>query len=134
MIRADILFETNRFNLSEVQPHFINDICFGEDAAAWLRERLMEIGTTVAEPAQEDWGWYIEATHDGASYFVGIGGNPQDGAPDKNAGEWRVMIEKHRSFWEKLTSKNQMAPDDTLLLIIRGIIEAEPDFSNVRQE
>lgn len=131
---ADILFETNRFNLSDVQPHFINDICFGEDAAAWLRERLLALGITATEPAQEDWGWYVEAAHGGAAYFIGIGGNQQPGAADKNAGEWRIMIERHRSLWDKLTGKNMISPDDALLLIIRGIVEAEPGFSNIRQE
>jgi hypothetical protein len=37
MTRFDILFETDRFNVSEVKRHFINPCCFGEDLAGWLR-------------------------------------------------------------------------------------------------
>lgn len=40
----DILFDTNRFNLSEVKEHFINPGCFGEDLAVWLRAKLIERG------------------------------------------------------------------------------------------
>ena len=133
-MHTDILFEANRFNLSEVQPHFINDTCFGEDVAAWLRDKLLALGISATVPDQEDWGWYIEATYAGAIYFIGVGGNQQPGASDKNAGEWRIMIERHRSVWDKLTGKNTITPNDALLVIIRGIIDAEPGFRNVRQE
>ena len=133
-MHTDILFDTDRFNLSEAKPHFINDICFGDDAAAWLREQLLALGIQAIEPAQEDWGWYIEATHAGSSYFIGVGGNPQAGASYKNAGEWRIMIEKHRSLWDKLTGKNKLAPDEAILAIIRSIVAHEPDFSNLRED
>ena len=88
----------------------------------------------VIEPDQEDWGWYIEATHQGKSYFIGVGGNPQEGALDKNEGEWRIIVEKHRSLRDKLTGKNKLAPDEEILSVIRSIVEREPDFRHVRQE
>jgi hypothetical protein len=134
IMHTDIVFETARFNLSQAKPHFINDNCFGDDAAAWLRDKLLSLGIPTIEPAQEDWGWYIEATHAGSSYFIGIGGNPQTGAPHKNAGEWRIMIEKHRSLWEKLSGKNKLAPDEAILSIIRSVVAHEPDFSNVQND
>jgi hypothetical protein len=133
-VYLDILFETSRFNLSEVKPHFINDCCFGEDVAAWLRERLAEVGIDAIEPGQEDWGWYIEAGHNGQWYFIGVGGYSEEGAAHKNQGEWRIMVEKRRSFLEKLTGKNKMTPDEEILSIIRAIVEREPDFKGVRQE
>ena len=133
-MHTDILFDTNRFNLSVVGPHFINDCCFGEDVAAWLRATLVALGMPAIAPAQEDWGWYIEATFASIPYFIGVGGNPHDGALDKNAGEWRIVIERRRSLWDKLIGKNKIAPDDPMLLIIRRITEAEPDIWNVRQE
>jgi hypothetical protein len=130
----DILFETSRFNLTEVKPHFINDCCFGEDLARWLREMLIAVGMTVIEPAQEDWGWYIEASHDGQSYFIGIGGNAEEGAADTNQGQWRISIEKHRSLKQKLTGKNKMTADEPIIPIIRGLLEREPDVSNIVEE
>jgi hypothetical protein len=78
----------------------------------------MTLGLMVTEPAQEDWGWYSEATHSDASYFIGIGGNSQDGAPDRNLGEWRILIEKHRSLWAKVTGKHTLTPDEAILSIL----------------
>jgi hypothetical protein len=50
-MRQGLLFETDRFNLSEVGDHFINPTCFGEDLAAWLRTKLIEQGVEAGEPA-----------------------------------------------------------------------------------
>lgn len=69
-MRRDLLFETARFDLSVVGAHFINPCCFGEDAAAWLRARLVERGVDAGAPFQEDWGWGLGATHAGGRYFV----------------------------------------------------------------
>ncbi len=72
--RFDILFETARFNCSEVKAHFINDCCFGEDLAAWLKDRLKAKGMQTKEPYQEDWGWELSVTDSARSYYVGVGG------------------------------------------------------------
>jgi hypothetical protein len=133
-MRHDLLFDTDRFNLSEVGEHFINPCCFGEDAAAWLRARLVERGVEVSEPAQEDWGWYLGADRQGRSYFIGIGGNPEEGSADRNQGEWRVMVEPHRSLWARMRGKGATAGDDEMLALIREILAAEPAFTNVRTD
>lgn len=133
-MRYDLSFETNRFNLSEVKEHFINPCCFGEDLAAWLRGKLLERGAKVTDPGQEDWGWYIEAGCKGQSYFIGIGGNADEVSQDKNQGEWRIMVEKHRSLWEKLTRTNDLSKDDEMLTMIWEILQTEPDFKNVHYE
>ena len=130
----DIFFETSRFNLSQVKPHFINDCCFGEDLAAWLREKLISEGMTVIPPDQEDWGWYIEATSDGQSYFIAIGGNAADGAADPNQGEWRISIEKHRTLRQKLTGGNKMTADEPIVATIRRLLEQERDFTAIGDE
>jgi len=131
-MRHDLLFDTNRFNLSEVREHFINPCCFGEDAAAWLRARLIERGVDVDEPGQEDWGWYLGASLGGRTYLVGIGGNRDDAAGDPNQGEWRVMVEPRRSLWERLRGKGDPGGDDEMVALIRELLAAEPDFANVR--
>ena len=133
-MRHDLLFDTNRFNLSEVREHFINPCCFGEDAAAWLRARLIERGVEVSEPAQEDWGWYLGASRGGRSYFIGIGGNADEEGSDPNRGEWRVMVEPHRSLRDRLLGKGGAGADDEMLALIREILVAERDFMNVRLE
>ena len=145
----DLLFDTNRFNLSEVGEHFINPCCFGEDLAAWLRTKLTERGARASEPGQEDWGWYLGVEYAGRSYFIGIGGNadeggepgearePREGAQpgtDPNRGEWRIMIEPHRSLRDRLMRRGKLAQDDELHALVRSILVEEPDFENVRTE
>ena len=131
-MHTDLLFESDRFNLSEVKPHFINPICFGEDVAAWLRSKLIERGIATIAPDQEDWGWYIEAAFNQSNYFLGIGGNAEESGSDPNQGEWRIMVEKKRSLADKLFQRNVVSTDDPMFRLIAEIIYAEPDFKNAR--
>jgi hypothetical protein len=65
-MRDDIMIETDLFEHRKVKPHFINPCCFGEDFAAWLRDKLLpleEEGFDFAEPIQEDYGWGFWASH-----------------------------------------------------------------------
>lgn len=133
-MHLDILFDTDCFNLSEIKKHFINPCCFGEDLAVWLRLKLLDKNTSTIEPGQEDWGWYIESKLGDASYFIGVGGIADESVESPNAGEWRIMIEKHRSMWEKLTGKNKILRNDPIFMIVQKILELEPDFKNVRYE
>jgi len=133
-MRYDILFETNRFNLSEVKDHFINDCCFGEDLAEWLRGKLIEKGLTVTEPGQEDWGWYIEPAGASGKYSLGIGGISDGSINDGNQGEWRIMIEKRVSIIDKLTGRNKMSQTDEMAVLIWKILEAETAFRNIHVE
>jgi hypothetical protein len=130
----DLLFETSRFNLSEVKEHFINPCCFGEDLAAWLRDELLEKGLEVTAPAQEDWGWYIEANDKGSWYFIGVGGNADEAGQDRNHGEWRIMVERRRSAWKRLTGGGEVPKADAMVEAIWGILVKESDFKNPRRE
>jgi len=38
------------------------------------------------------------------------------------------MIEKRRSLWEKLTGKNTMSKDEEIVVILKNIIETDPDI------
>jgi hypothetical protein len=127
-----LLFKTGRFNLSKVQPHFINPCCFGEDLARWLHEQLSERGICAAEPYQEDWGWELRAEEDGKRYYVGVGGNSDDGTSDM--GEWRIIIEKARSIRDRLTGKGKMSADDRMMKAVEEILAGEPDFQGFRVE
>jgi hypothetical protein len=86
----------------------------------------------VTEPEQEDWGWYIEATYQGGGYFVGVGGNADEAGG--NQGEWRIMVEKRCSTWERLAGKSDMSEADDLMVVLREILTTESDIQNVRSE
>ncbi|MCC7426092.1 MAG: hypothetical protein IT557_04245 [Alphaproteobacteria bacterium] len=123
--RCELLFHTDRFNLTERKPHSINDSCFGGDVGHWLVERLAARAIAASASEQEDWGWYVELRHRGADYFIGITGNADDEAAG-NGGEWRLMIERRRSLRERLTGANPIGPGDALVAVLRAIVAAEP--------
>lgn len=137
MNARDILFCTNRFNLSVTKPHFINPDSFGEDLAAWLRSKLIERGVEVPHSGQEDWGWYLKAKKGKDSYLLGTEGN---GIPDETGqgktdlGEWRIIVKKNCSAGQWLIGKGRIDADDPMLTMIEEILGEEADFSNVHQE
>jgi hypothetical protein len=134
MTRFDILFETGRFNVSEVKAHFINPCCFGEDLAAWLQQELTGKGMNAGTSGQEDWGWYLLAQRESQDYFVGISGYRSEDPVGRNDGEWRIMVVKKRSIWEKLRGRNKTKEHDPVLAIIEEILHEQAGIHNVRRE
>jgi hypothetical protein len=134
MNRKDILFTTSRFNASKVGDHFINPCCFGEDLAAWLQTKLRDKGIDASSPGQEDWGWYVYARYEGAGYFLGMNVNETDAPGNADDGEWRIMGERKRSFWQRIRKQGLITKDDALLGLIRRIVQAESDFTDVHIE
>lgn len=133
-MRRDVIFESKQFNLSKVQPHFINPCCFGEDVAAWMGDHLRKQGINATPPAQEDWGWYFLAEMDGEQYFLGIGGNSHENPNDPDYGEWRIMIEKPQSLWQKLTRKNDVVGSKRFFQMIEHLLIHEPGITSIRYE
>jgi hypothetical protein len=80
-----ITVETDMFEHSEVQPHFINPHCFGEDFAGWLIRQLSPLsnfGFTFFDPIQEDYGWGFWVFREKDRFWVAIsyvGNGPQEG-------------------------------------------------------
>lgn len=133
-MRIDILFDTNRFNLSEIKPHFINDCCFGEDCATWLGKKLQNNGLTTTEIFQEDWGWAFYIEYKEQKYFIGINGNIDEKNAETNQGQWRIMIDKNRSFMEKILGKNNLDVTDEVITATYDVLIKESDFKNITIE
>jgi len=128
-----LLFRTGRFNLSQVQKHFINPCCFGEDLATWLQAKLAEWDIRASDPGQEDWGWYVRAKQGDDSYFLAVSGNFANGT-NQDYGEWRIIVLKKRSIWDRIRGKGKIADRDPMLRIIEEILRAEADFIDVHRE
>src|SRR5438874_2332679 len=109
-----ILFKTNRFNLSKVGDHFINPCCFGEDLAAWLRVKLIERKIAVPRLYQEDWGWELQANRGPDSYYLCMSGNADGSSMNVDEGEWRIIVEKRRSLWQRLSGNGRIARNDEM--------------------
>ena len=127
-----ILFKTSRFNLSKVGEHFINPCCFGEDLAAWLRAKLVERNIETFQPYQEDWGWELPASLGPDSYDLCMSGNA-DGS-SMNEGEWRIIVEKKRSLWQRLSGKGRIAQNDEMTGLVEQILSGDPTLRDVHRE
>jgi len=76
-----------------VKPHFINPCCFGEDFAAWLKERLSPLvrsGFNFSNLIQEDYGWGFWAWHGKDPFWVAlsyVGDGPQE-----TPAQWVILV------------------------------------------
>jgi hypothetical protein len=79
-----ITVETDLFEHRQVQPHFINPCCFGEDFATWLKGELAPLATdgfSFSDAIQEDYGWGFWATHGRNRFWIAlsyVGDGPQE--------------------------------------------------------
>lgn len=116
---------TDRFNLSVVGEDFINDCCFGEDFSNWLVTALNSNGVEADVICMEDFGWANEATVDGITYLVCVAGLLDKAPIRPNQGEWRIMIERHRTLVQKLFGRNKMTKLDAIVEKIFQVISNE---------
>src|SRR6266481_5456786 len=129
-----IRFRSSNFNLSKVGKHFINPCCFGEDLAAWLVPKLAVRNIQTAKPYQEDWGWELPATCGNDAYYLCMSGNADNSGAPKDEGEWNIIVEKRRSFWQRLTGKGRIMTDDPLVRLIEEILVNEPTIMDLHRE
>jgi len=110
-------FRTAKFNPSVPCP--------GEDVAEWLRGKLAEAGFTSDEQTREEWGWVFGLPHHGKFYFIGIVGQPDEQAEERNQGDWEILIEKHRTAAEKLFGTNKLSEQEPIVLLIERLLVSE---------
>ena len=130
---VDVTCKTDRFNLSVVGPDFINDCCFGEDFSRWLVSALSEAGVAADTICMEDFGWANQAEYQGLSYLMCVAGNSEDDPGRPNYGEWHVMLERHRTFAQKLLGKNRTSASDPIVDKVTQVLRAA-GFADVRVE
>jgi hypothetical protein len=125
-LRPHVTFQTSRFNQTEVKPHFINDICFGEDCAAWLIERLRRDGfPDLPDAWQEDWGWQTDGARPPRTFSLSIGLIPEDPP------EWLVSIDETVGFLARLKGKGGDPVTMTLAPAIHRALSSDPAITNV---
>ena len=120
-----ISFYTDLFESAQVEPHFINERCFGEDLAKWLIGAMSASDFSFGAPYQEDWGWELAAEKAGEKYFVQIGiANESIG---RARAEWIVAVESGRRWFEFSKSKAEGAIE--LCQEIDHVLDEEPQIS-----
>ena len=117
---------TSFFDVSKERPNEINPIP-GESLLVWMAKELTDEARMTA-PDMEDWGWYSTLDFDGRSYMIGA--VALDERVDGRR-EWVLQIDKHRSFKERLLGREKLTDDDLCVLMIRELIENEPEFVDV---
>lgn len=127
---VDVTCKTDRFNLSVVGDDFINDCCFGEDFSGWLVSALSAQGVEADVICMEDFGWANIANHQGNSYLMCVVGVTDGDSSRPDFGEWRVILERRRTFLQKILGKNEISISDPLVTKVKSVL-ASAGFSDV---
>ncbi len=130
----DVTCKTDRFNLSVVGGDFINDCCFGEDFSRWIVAALSEIGAPASVICMEDFGWANQVEHDGICYLMCVAGNSDEEPGRPNLGQWHVMLERSRTFKQKLLGQNRTAVSDPVVDKVVQVLRAAGFFSDITIE
>lgn len=118
--------ETDLFEHREIKPHFINDCCFGEDFAAWLRQPLADLADfEFSAPIQEDYGWGLWATHGMDKFWIALS-YVGDG-PTETPAQWVISITRHTGLnvFKRLFSKPDLTTMEALRARIRRELESK---------
>lgn len=126
-----ITCKTDCFNLSVVGPDFINDCCFGEDFSKWLVSALSDVGVKADVICMEDYGWANHAEYAGNSYLMSVGSTPEEDPARPNFGEWHVLLERNRTFTQKLLGQNKGSSSDPIVGKVIGVLQGA-GFADVR--
>jgi hypothetical protein len=122
--------ETDLFEHRAIKRHFINDCCFGEDFAAWLRQRLADLaGFELSAPIQEDYGWGLWATHGKDKFWIALS-YVGDG-PTETPAQWVISITHHTGLnaFKRLFSKPDLTTMEALRARIRRELESKEGIS-----
>jgi len=81
----------------------------------------------------EDFGWANQAECQGVSYLMCVAGNSDEEPGRRNYGEWHVMLERHRTFIQKLLGKNKTSANDPIVARVVQVLRAA-GFADVAVE
>jgi hypothetical protein len=88
-MKRHVTFRSQRFENKTPQPHFINEHCFGEDLAQWLRSGI-DAQFKPGEIIQEDYGWGFWTEVGGDPYWIYVG--VMDESIGQDEAEWLVGV------------------------------------------
>jgi hypothetical protein len=120
----DVTCQTDRFNLSVIGQDFINDGCFGEDFSNWLVAALSSEGIEADVLCMEDFGWASLANVEGVSYLMCVAGTAAGDPRRPNFGEWHVMLERRRTFLQKILRRNKISVLDPLVGMVKNVLQS----------
>jgi hypothetical protein len=106
----------------------------GSALAAWLRARLIERKIEVPQLLQEDWGWELQANRGSDSNYFCMSGSADGSSMNVDEGEWRIVVEKRRSLWQRLSGQGRIARNDEMTGLIEEILSDDPTVRDMHRE
>jgi hypothetical protein len=131
-MRDAITVETDLFEHRQVQPHFINPCCFGEDFALWLKAELAPLATdgfTFSDAIQEDYGWGFWATHGKNRFWIAlsyVGDGPQE-----EPAQWIISVAESRGVIKRILGRSDPRVQTTLRGRIWQTLAANPAIKTI---
>ena len=128
-MKTEVHFLSTAFNCTEPKDYFINDGCFGDDAARYLIQQLRAQGVQTAdEPGQEDFGWYFTFHADGVEHCLIIGFQPNE---PSTGDRWLGSIERRTSFFGSLFGGRKRGISLAAVQAIDSALKASPDIQRI---
>lgn len=128
-----VTFRSLRFELEQEHPEAVNEGCFGQDVAAWLRPFLDAGGFQPSEPIAEDYGWGVWTTVGGDPYWLAITGMPPREGDEARGGDWAICIAYDPGFDLLKRVFHRPRPAD-LMAIARAVhaaLSGDPGITDV---
>jgi hypothetical protein len=134
MIEQAVTLYTDLFETTTPKSNFINERCFGEDFALWLKDHLLATDLQPSEPIQEDWGWVLLVPYADKTFTLAIG--VMDDSIGKSPAEWRVGVafEKPLNKFGTWFRRPPYAELSSLAQKVQEILRSEPRIQKITSE
>lgn len=124
-VRTLVTFRSDKFNITEAKPHYINPYSFGDDVAEWIARRLKENGIAAEEKlGQEDFGWYLGFRSGRYAYNFVLAFNAD--------GYWLGWLERQRGLVLSLLGARKRGIQPDAAKVIHSVLSSSEDISGVR--
>jgi hypothetical protein len=125
-MRNHVRFRSAEFSPPDPEPGQVNSERYGYALASWLSARLSERGVTVEVPVAEDWGWFIDATHDGRLARLGCGN------VEGSITEWLIWIEGERpGLLERMLGRGNAGTPIAITAMVDRALRSTPSVDEI---
>ena len=130
MEAAQFTFKTDAFvDPPEKLKENVNGLA-GHALATWISAEARKRGFEVSPVWAEDHGWDFSVAHGGVKYLCACI------IQDDEAGvrEGGVVVEKTRSFMDRVLRRNALAADDPVIAAMRAALGADASIRELTEE
>ena len=125
-MRNHVRFRSPAFSPPDPEPYQVNSERYGYALANWLSARLAERGVKVDVPVAEDWGWFIDADHEGRLARLGCGN------VHGSITEWLIWIEGERpGLVSRLLRRNGAGAPISITAMVDRALRSAPSVDGI---